>query len=69
MSKRGENMETKLRVQVVRNASMTLGYIYYLEHGYSWTDYIIRNDIAEVHIYDFTRFIKTTRNHRASKSK
>ena len=41
----------------------------YPEHGYAWTDYATREDLPEVTGDKFTRFIKSTRNDKADKSK
>ena len=37
MSKYGDNLKHKRKVQLVRNTMTNLGYMEDLEHGYSWT--------------------------------
>ena len=48
MRKYGEKMNLKHKVQSVQNSRTNLGYMEESERGYSWTDYVTREDILEV---------------------
>ena len=48
---------------------MTLGYMEYPEHVYSWTDYVTIEDLPGVPGDEFTCFIQATINNKADNSK